>query len=179
MSVWLYHVIMYKVYKLYYHADKPPFAYNGAVCRRYANRCWSYACQWPLCADARTHRRALLLLVERLMPLLNKPHLATDMLCDSLDAGEFEIRWHSDGILWGQSCNSAFDSVQRGFSKICYWFKNSFLNLNINKITFLTGWNNSCTNVDSIGIYNIFRNSYWQYLHLNEHITYFVSRVRL
>ncbi|KAJ0180888.1 hypothetical protein K1T71_002973 [Dendrolimus kikuchii] len=67
--------------------NKALFAYNPGVCRRYANRCWSYACQWPLCSEARTHRRALLLLVERLMPILNKPHLATDMLCDSLDAG--------------------------------------------------------------------------------------------
>ncbi|CAG9783335.1 unnamed protein product [Diatraea saccharalis] len=67
--------------------DKAPFPYNPGVCRRYANRCWSFACQWALCSDARTHRRALLLLVERLMPLLTRPHLATDMLCDSLDAG--------------------------------------------------------------------------------------------
>ncbi|KAM3957062.1 nucleolar complex protein 4 homolog [Aphomia sociella] len=67
--------------------NKAPFPYNPGVCRRYANRCWGFACQWPLCGDARTHRRALLLLVERLMPLLAKPHLATDMLCDSLDAG--------------------------------------------------------------------------------------------
>ncbi|XP_050357436.1 nucleolar complex protein 4 homolog B [Nymphalis io] len=66
---------------------KPNFPYNPAVCRRFANRCWSFACQWPLCEEPRTHRRALLLLVERLMPLLNRPHLATDMLCDSLDAG--------------------------------------------------------------------------------------------
>ncbi|CAH0699368.1 unnamed protein product [Spodoptera exigua] len=67
--------------------DKAPFPYNPGVCRRYANRCWGFACQWPLCQDSRTHRRALLLLVERLMPLLSRPHLATDMLCDSLDAG--------------------------------------------------------------------------------------------
>ncbi|XP_045456524.1 nucleolar complex protein 4 homolog B [Melitaea cinxia] len=66
---------------------KPNFPFNPAMCRRLANRCWSYACQWPLCEEPRTHRRALLLLVERLMPLLTKPHLATDMLCDSLDAG--------------------------------------------------------------------------------------------
>ncbi|XP_034823962.1 nucleolar complex protein 4 homolog B [Maniola hyperantus] len=66
---------------------KPHFPYNPAICRRCANRCWTFACLWPLCEDSRTHRRALLLLVERLMPLLNKPHLATDMLCDSLDAG--------------------------------------------------------------------------------------------
>ncbi|XP_026728857.1 nucleolar complex protein 4 homolog B [Trichoplusia ni] len=67
--------------------DKAPFPYNPGVCRRYANRCWGFACQWPLCEDSRVHRRALLLLVERLMPLLARPHLATDMLCDSLDAG--------------------------------------------------------------------------------------------
>ncbi|KAG6459711.1 hypothetical protein O3G_MSEX011550 [Manduca sexta] len=67
--------------------DKMPFTYSGVACRRHANRCWGFACQWPLCAEPRTHRRALLLLVERLMPLLAKPHLATDMLCDSLDAG--------------------------------------------------------------------------------------------
>ncbi|CAH2267677.1 jg15697 [Pararge aegeria aegeria] len=66
---------------------KPQFPFNPSMCRRCANRCWSFACLWPLCEDSRTHRRALLLLVERLMPLLNKPHLATDMLCDSLDAG--------------------------------------------------------------------------------------------
>ncbi|XP_059056544.1 nucleolar complex protein 4 homolog A [Achroia grisella] len=67
--------------------NKAPFPYNPGVCRRYANRCWGFACQWPLCAEPRTQRRALVLLVERLMPLLTKPHLATDMLCDSLDAG--------------------------------------------------------------------------------------------
>ncbi|XP_049887956.1 nucleolar complex protein 4 homolog B [Pectinophora gossypiella] len=66
---------------------KAPFPYNPAVCRRYANRCWGFACQWPMLSEPRTHRRALLLLVERLMPLLAKPHLATDMLADSLDAG--------------------------------------------------------------------------------------------
>ncbi|CAK1548038.1 unnamed protein product [Leptosia nina] len=67
--------------------DKPPFQFNPISCRRNANRCWGFACQWPLCEESRTHRRALMLLVERLMPLLNKPHLATDMLCDSLDVG--------------------------------------------------------------------------------------------
>ncbi|KAI5631918.1 CBF/Mak21 family domain-containing protein [Phthorimaea operculella] len=67
--------------------DKAPFPYNPGVCRRYANRCWGFACQWPLLETPKTHRRALLLLVERLMPLLTKPHLATDMLADSLDAG--------------------------------------------------------------------------------------------
>ncbi|XP_063836786.1 nucleolar complex protein 4 homolog [Ostrinia nubilalis] len=72
--------------------DKAPFPYNPGVCRRYANRCWSFACQWPLCDDSRTHRRALLLLVERLMPLLARPHLATDMLCDSLDAGKDTLK---------------------------------------------------------------------------------------
>ncbi|KOB67007.1 Nucleolar complex protein 4-like protein B, partial [Operophtera brumata] len=66
--------------------DKAPFPYNPAVCKRYANKCWAFACQWALCSCSRTHRRALLLLVERMMPLLNKPRLATDMLCDSLDA---------------------------------------------------------------------------------------------
>ncbi|KPJ14324.1 Nucleolar complex protein 4-like A [Papilio machaon] len=66
---------------------KPKFAYHPVVCRRHANRCWGFACQWSLCGSPRAHRRALLLLVERLMPLLAKPHLATDMLCDSLDAG--------------------------------------------------------------------------------------------
>ncbi|RVE55218.1 hypothetical protein evm_000116 [Chilo suppressalis] len=66
---------------------KAPFPYNPGVCRRYANRCWNFACQWALCAEPRTHRRALLLLVERLMPILTRPYLATDMLCDSLDAG--------------------------------------------------------------------------------------------
>ncbi|XP_068628510.1 nucleolar complex protein 4 homolog B [Battus philenor] len=66
---------------------KAQFAYHAAVCRRHANRCWGFACQWALCDDPRAHRRALLLLVERLMPLLTRPHLATDMLCDSLDAG--------------------------------------------------------------------------------------------
>ncbi|CAG9575404.1 unnamed protein product [Danaus chrysippus] len=66
---------------------KPSFPYNTSVCRRYANRCWGFSCQWPLCESPRSHRRALVLLVERLMPILNKPHLATDMLCDSLDAG--------------------------------------------------------------------------------------------
>ncbi|KAJ2946722.1 hypothetical protein O0L34_g12778 [Tuta absoluta] len=67
--------------------DKAPFPYNPGVCRRYANRCWGFACQWPLLETPKTHRRALLLLVERLMPLLTKPHMATDMLADSLDAG--------------------------------------------------------------------------------------------
>ncbi|XP_041973851.1 nucleolar complex protein 4 homolog B [Aricia agestis] len=67
--------------------NKPKFPYNASICRRYANRCWSCACQWPLCEEPKSHRRALLLLVERLMPLLQKPHLTTDMLCDSLDAG--------------------------------------------------------------------------------------------
>ncbi|CAG5035041.1 unnamed protein product [Parnassius apollo] len=66
---------------------KPQFKYHAAVCRRHANRCWGFACQWALCEQPRAHRRALLLLVERLMPLLARPHLATDMLCDSLDAG--------------------------------------------------------------------------------------------
>ncbi|VVD01521.1 unnamed protein product [Leptidea sinapis] len=66
---------------------KGRFQFGAASCRRNANRCWGFACQWALCEEPRTHRRALMLLVERLMPLLSKPHLATDMLCDSLDAG--------------------------------------------------------------------------------------------
>ncbi|CAH2068179.1 unnamed protein product, partial [Iphiclides podalirius] len=66
---------------------RPSFVYHATICRRQANRCWGFACQWALCEEPRAHRRALLLLVERLMPLLSRPHLATDMLCDSLDAG--------------------------------------------------------------------------------------------
>ncbi|KAG7303839.1 hypothetical protein JYU34_010741 [Plutella xylostella] len=66
---------------------KPSFTYNPATCRRYANRCWGFACQWALLSAAGPRRRALLLLVERLMPLLSKPQQATDMLCDCLDAG--------------------------------------------------------------------------------------------
>ncbi|XP_045527665.1 nucleolar complex protein 4 homolog A [Pieris brassicae] len=63
------------------------FQFSPVSCKRYANCCWGFACQWSLCEDPKTHRRALMLLVERLMGLLNKPQLATDMLCDSLDAG--------------------------------------------------------------------------------------------
>lgn len=67
--------------------DGTMFTYQRAQCRRRVNRCWLHATQWALTADARTHRRALLLLVERLLPQLTRPHLATDFLVDSLDAG--------------------------------------------------------------------------------------------
>lgn len=73
--------------KILCHVQGKQFGWNSSIARRYVNRAWNSACRWSLFRDPRTHKRALLLLIERLLPLLNKPLLTTDMLCDSLDTG--------------------------------------------------------------------------------------------
>ncbi|KAI8429428.1 hypothetical protein MSG28_000069 [Choristoneura fumiferana] len=61
--------------------------FNPEECKRSVNKCWDAACQWPLRSCERTHRRALRLLVDELLPLLARPQLTTDLLWDSLDCG--------------------------------------------------------------------------------------------
>ncbi|XP_048005760.1 nucleolar complex protein 4 homolog [Leguminivora glycinivorella] len=61
--------------------------FDPAICKKSINRCWSFCMQWPLRANETNHRRALVVLVDRIMPYLTKPVLATDFLCDSLDCG--------------------------------------------------------------------------------------------
>ncbi|XP_063374046.1 nucleolar complex protein 4 homolog isoform X1 [Cydia amplana] len=61
--------------------------FDPDICKKYINRCWGFCMQWPLRANEKNHRRALVVLVDRIMPYLTKPVLATDFLCDSLDCG--------------------------------------------------------------------------------------------
>ncbi|XP_063545827.1 nucleolar complex protein 4 homolog [Cydia strobilella] len=61
--------------------------FDPDICKKNINRCWGFCMQWPLRANETNHRRALVVLVDRIMPYLTKPVLVTDFLCDSLDCG--------------------------------------------------------------------------------------------
>lgn len=65
-------------------ADHPDYDY--AVMRRNLNKVWNCAVLWDL--SETTHKQLLIVLLEKILPHLDKPVLLTDFLMDSLDVGE-------------------------------------------------------------------------------------------
>lgn len=63
---------------------KPMKLELGAL-KKNVNKVWNFVIQWP--HDDITHRQLLMLLLEKVLPYLDKPTLLTDYLMDSLDIG--------------------------------------------------------------------------------------------
>lgn len=61
------------------------FVYDEISIRRSLNKAWSCVMHWELTANS--HKQLLVVLLERIMPHLDKPLALTDFLMDSLDAG--------------------------------------------------------------------------------------------
>lgn len=66
------------------HLCKPMKLDLGAL-KKNVNKVWNFVIQWP--HDDITHRQLLVLLLEKVLPYLEKPTLLTDYLMDSLDIG--------------------------------------------------------------------------------------------
>ncbi len=60
--------------------------YDYAVMRKNLNKAWNCAVLWDL--TEQTHKQLLIVLLEKILPHLDKPVLLTDFLMDSLDVGE-------------------------------------------------------------------------------------------
>lgn len=54
--------------------------------RKWLNRVWSVVIRWE--HSPATHQQLLVVLLERILPHLDKPLLLTDYLMDSLDMGK-------------------------------------------------------------------------------------------
>ncbi|XP_069698029.1 nucleolar complex protein 4 homolog A isoform X1 [Periplaneta americana] len=63
----------------------PVFVQNFDHLRRWLNRVWSVVIRWE--HSTVTHQQLLVVLLERILPQLDKPLLLTDYLMDSLDMG--------------------------------------------------------------------------------------------
>lgn len=59
--------------------------FDKQILRRNVNKVWNFVIQWP--HNEVTQRQLLVLLLEKVMPYLEKPTLLTDYLMDSLDMG--------------------------------------------------------------------------------------------
>ncbi|KAJ6624620.1 Nucleolar complex protein 4 like A [Pseudolycoriella hygida] len=59
--------------------------FDYAVMRKNLNKAWNCAVLWDL--SEHTHKQLLIVLLEKIMPHLDKPVLLTDFLMDSLDVG--------------------------------------------------------------------------------------------
>lgn len=59
--------------------------FDKQMLRRNVNKVWNFVVQWP--HNDITQRQLLVLLLEKIMPYLEKPALLTDYLMDSLDMG--------------------------------------------------------------------------------------------
>jgi U3 small nucleolar RNA-associated protein 19 len=70
--------------------DSPKFLckstkFDAHVLRKNVNKVWNFVVQWP--HNDVTHRQLLVLLLEKVLPYLDKPTSLTDYLMDSLDLG--------------------------------------------------------------------------------------------
>ena len=63
------------------------FTFDYGAVRKYLNNAWRCAIKWDF-SDHGTHKQILIVLLETIMPHLEKPVLLTDFLMDSLDVGE-------------------------------------------------------------------------------------------
>lgn len=80
------------------NADEPQYlcaatgddrVYDYAVMRKNLNKAWNCAVLWDL--TEQTHKQLLIVLLEKILPHLDKPVLLTDFLMDSLDVGELKF----------------------------------------------------------------------------------------
>ncbi|XP_017880756.1 nucleolar complex protein 4 homolog isoform X2 [Ceratina calcarata] len=66
------------------HQATKSFVWDQAGARRALNKVWACVMHWEL--TPQSHKKLLIVLLERVMPHLEKPVLLTDFLMDSLDA---------------------------------------------------------------------------------------------
>ena len=59
--------------------------FEAHILRKNVNKVWNFVVQWP--HNDVTHRQLLVLLLEKVLPYLDKPTSLTDYLMDSLDLG--------------------------------------------------------------------------------------------
>jgi U3 small nucleolar RNA-associated protein 19 len=64
----------------------PDFVQNTDHLHKWLNRVWSVVIRWE--HSSVTHQQLLIVLLERVLPHLDKPLLLTDYLMDSLDMGK-------------------------------------------------------------------------------------------
>lgn len=65
--------------------NKEHFAFDYPIVRKNLNKAWTCAVRWEL--NETTHKQMLIVLLETVLPHLDKPVLLTDFLMDSLDVG--------------------------------------------------------------------------------------------
>lgn len=76
-----------KAQKLFCSLEKPQSEnFEYAVTRKCINKVWSCIMQWGEMKES-IHKQVLIVLLERILPHLEKPVLLTDFLMDSLDYG--------------------------------------------------------------------------------------------
>lgn len=68
----------------------PEFIQNTDHLHRWLNRVWGVVIRWE--HSFATHQQLLVVLLERVLPHLDKPLLLTDYLMDSLDMGKQLLR---------------------------------------------------------------------------------------
>ncbi|XP_022916760.1 nucleolar complex protein 4 homolog B [Onthophagus taurus] len=71
--------------KLLCFSEKIPFNYDEQIVKRCLNKIWNCMVLWE--HNQSTHKQLLIVLLEKLLPHLDKPLLLTDFLMDSLDVG--------------------------------------------------------------------------------------------
>lgn len=84
MSAFLYRLPVYWMYA--FLLGGPEFIPNTEHLRRWLNRVWSVVIRWE--HSFATHQQLLVVLLEWVLPHLDKPLLLTDYLMDSLDMGK-------------------------------------------------------------------------------------------
>lgn len=67
-----------------------PEWFDYAISRRNINKVWQTALQYSNDMEEAVHKQMLIVLLERILPHLDKPILLTDFLMDSLDCGMHE-----------------------------------------------------------------------------------------
>lgn len=69
----------------YFFLGQNDLVLDHAAMRKALNKCWPCVMNWE--HTRTTHRLLLVVLLERVLPYLDKPILLTDFLMDSLDVG--------------------------------------------------------------------------------------------
>jgi U3 small nucleolar RNA-associated protein 19 len=69
------------------HPGRTSFKYDYAIVRRSMNKIWNCVMLWNYNNDEVIQRQILIILLEKVLPHLDKPLLMTDFLMESLDIG--------------------------------------------------------------------------------------------
>jgi hypothetical protein len=83
----------------------PEFIQNTDHLRRWLNRVWGIVIRWE--HSFATHQQLLVVLLERVLPHLDKPLLLTDYLMDSLDMGKQLLQSEATVLLYSSSSSAA------------------------------------------------------------------------